>query len=140
MDPMHLPNLPDFAASAMQRALTMDPVLGGDRALLLGLTLQEGVLKPGLQLIAKDTLEQAVGEGRLLLVLSETERTALVYLALLRQGGEEAVGLQIDTREAGDPRIYSFGVPLAVNQGTPTPTGEMWALNGHAAALLATPH
>ena len=132
-----LPDLVSMAASAMQRALTMDPVMGGDRALLLGLTLQDGTLKPGLQLLEGDSLEAAVGQGRLLLVLSETERTALVYLALLRQQGDEAVGLQIDCRQAGDPRIYSFGVPLAVQDGTPKPSGDLWALNDAAEALLA---
>jgi len=135
-----LPDLVELAASAMQRALTMDPVIGGDRALFLGLTVTDGKVRPGLQLLEGETLEAAVGQGRLLLVLSETERTALVYLALLRQGGDEAVGLQIDTRTSDDPRIHSFGVPLAVKGGTPVPTGEMWALNDAAQDLLEPPN
>ena len=131
-----LPTLPELAASALQRALSMDPVMGGDRALFLALAVQGDQVKPGLRLLDSEPLEKAVGEGRLLLVLSETERTALVYLALIRQGEDSTVGLQIDCRASDSPHIASFGAPLAVKDGRPAPTGELWALNSIAELLL----
>jgi hypothetical protein len=132
----NLPSLPELAASALQRALSMEPVVGGDRALLLGLAVEGDQVRPGLKLLDSEPLEKAVGEGRLLLVLSETERTALVYLALIRQGDETTVGLQIDCRASDSPKIASFGAPLGMKDGRPTPTGELWALNPIAELLL----
>ena len=125
---MSLPTLPEFAASVLHHALRDDRVLGGKCAVLYALDVHHGLVNSGVKPIEHEELEQAVIEGKLLLALSETPRTALCYLSVLPGPKGDKVGLQIDAR--GElPRVASFGVPLGARDGRPDAEGELWGLN-----------
>ena len=138
---MTLPPLAEFAGSVVQHALRCDGVLGGDRAMLYALDEIDDSVRGGTRLLESPDLQGAVVEGKLLLALSETPRTALCYLSILRGPNGEKVGLQIDARAEG-PTVASFGVPLGAREGRPAAEGEMWALNAAARSALgaSVPH
>ncbi len=132
---MSLPSLPELAASVVRHALKHDGVLGGDCAMLYALDDATGVVQSGSQILQNRDLEQAVIEGKLMLALSETPRTALCYLSVIPGPSGDKVGLHIDARAEG-PAVSSFGVPLGARGARPEAEGELWALNAAARAAL----
>lgn len=133
---MSLPDLAALAASVLAHAVRDDGVLGGEHAMLYALDVGNGGVQSGTRIVDEAELELAVVRGKLLLALSETPRTALCYLSVLPDPeGRPIVGLQIDARAEG-PRVASFGVPLGSRDGRPVPSGELWALNAAASAVL----
>lgn len=130
-----MPSLPDLVASVLAHASRDEGVLGGDRALLYALDDKDGTVQGGTRFLEHPDLAQAVVEGKLLLALSETPRTALCYLSVLH-GPRETVGLQVDCRAEG-AAVASFGAPLGVDKDRPALAGELWGLNEAAREALA---
>lgn len=128
--------LPDWIAAVVQHAAGLPAVLGADHAALM--VRPGGGGAPTARVLQAQDLDASVLEGRrALLMLDGFERAALVYLAVLRQGGQEKVGLRVDCRVGGSSAMHVFGAPLVVDpQRGPVLGGELWGLNGAAAEAL----
>jgi len=132
-----IPEWSDFAATVAQQAIRSEPVVTGEAAVLYVLAQTESGLEGKIRPIPAEDLTVAAAQGRMAVVVSEAPRAACAYLAVLRQGTEERVGIQIDLSGRGQDQLLSFGAPLMAKDGIPHLSGELWALNEPAARILA---
>ncbi|NCG17499.1 MAG: hypothetical protein GWP91_00600 [Rhodobacterales bacterium] len=133
-----VPEIAEFVATALHHASGVDDVVSGKYALLLALALEDGELKTATQLLTHTPLKKSVAEGLLAQAqLTSSELSALIHLAMLTDGGETVVGLQIDIRSSKSPALCRFGAPMGADKGRPELRGDLWAMNDAAFDALA---
>ena len=133
-----IPSWSTFAATVAQAAINSEPVVTGEAAVLYVLAHEAEGLVGRVRPIPAEDLTVAAAQGRMAVVVSEAPRAACAYLAVIRQGSEEVVGIQIDISGQGQDQMISFGAPLMAKDGIPHLGGQLWALN-HPAALALEP-